>query len=234
MIEGIKWNTVKTPEENEKFEQIVSDAIHRIEQGGYTLGEGKTAKVCVLENYPEVCLKMVSEKHISKNRVHKEMEFLDMAVNRGLPVPKPICAIETEGGKDYLFMETVEGFSLKDLVETDLIEKLPREFDFKAFFAELDAIVAKMHGEKIFHRDMHKGNVMVDKKGKPSIIDFGDAVFNHLSSEDPYRETNVKGELTVYPSDEVNVSQAYRQVGIYLKDSGFFESQKGVKSKNEV
>ncbi len=227
MFEKINWSEIKTLEKKEKFEQIIWDAIKRIECGGYNIGEGKTAKVCMLEEYPEACLKTISEKTISKNRSHKEMEFLDLASHHNLPVPKPICSVETDDGKDYLFMETINGFSLEDLVNMDLFGDLPETFDFKKFFSELRVIVERMHEQRIYHRDLHWGNVLVDKEGKPIIIDFGDATVNHLSSEDPYREINAKGEMTLYQSDENRIAQVYKQVGTYLREKGFFEVKKG-------
>ncbi len=231
MSEAIKWNGIETPEEKEMLERIVWSAIEEIERSGYSIGEGKTANVCLLKGYPEICLKIISRKNISKNSAHTEMEFLDLASNHNLPVPKPVCSVETKEGKDYLFMET-KGISLKDLVEKDLFGELPEEFDFKNFFTELRVAVGKMHEERIYHRDLHWGNVLIDKNGRPSIIDFGDAIVSQLLSENPYREINAKGELTLFQPDEDGVAQSYRHVGSYLKEKGFFEGNK--RRENEI
>ncbi len=216
MNEKINWTAENTAEKMQMYEQLVFEEIERLGKNGYAIGDGKTAEVLILKEQSGVCLKAIGKKDKCLNRANMEMEFLDKMAELGFPVPKAICALETEEGKDYLFMERVEGFSVNDFVTKNLFSELPPNFDFMKFFKELRDIAAKMHEKKIFHRDLRGGNIMIDKSGKPVIIDFGDAVVNHLSSEDPYRIINQKGESIFYTSDEDNITETLKEVRSYL------------------
>lgn len=207
------------------FDRTFFDSVERLETEGRTIGSGKTANVIVLEDHPGVCLKVVHDKTISKNRANEEVAFLDRANKLGIRVPKPLCSLQTEGN-DFILMETIEGSSIRDIIEQDLFEHLPDGFDIKGFFDQLRTEVKKMNKAKIHHRDLHEGNIMVDKDGNPVIIDFGDAKIEYIAGEDPYREIDSKGELVLFPKDEIKVMEVYRQLGTYLRDKGFFRNKK--------
>jgi serine/threonine protein kinase len=221
-INKIKYPEVST--ENNEHE-IVSKYIEDLEANGIQIGEGRTAKILVIREGSKTCLKVISEKEISCNSVEEEMRFSDLLSSKGFKVPRPVCAINSDKN-DYFFMEAIQGFSLRDLIEKDLISELPQNFDFKKFFASLRLMIEGMHDEKIYHRDLHDGNVMIDKEGEPVVIDFGDAIELKLSSEDPYRQVDVKNEATIYTDDIVNISRSYAKVGGYLKEKNYFKNLK--------
>lgn len=225
MKERIKWSEVAKSEGQKSIETVITAAIEKMEKEGQILGEGRTSTVTFNKDRPSLCLKELSNKNISGNRTNEEMRLLDLACKKKFPVPRPFCSLENNAGNDHLFMETINGFSLEDLVKKDLYDELPESFDFKKFFDKLRQVVKDMHSAKIYHRDLHYGNVMVDKNGEPVIIDFGDAIEHHFSSEDPYRYINSKGELIILPEDEIKVSESYRIVGLYLKKEGYFKGK---------
>lgn len=224
-MEKLRWSEKKFEVPREQFQEIVADSIKQVEAEGIDMGKGRTAKVMRLPGYPDVCMKRITDRRISKNRAHKEMEFLDTMCGRRFSVPQPVCSIE-DNEIDYLFMKTIRGFSVESLIKDDRVKELSDQFDFKKFFTEVRAAVEQMHELRIFHRDLHWGNIMIDNLGKPVIIDFGDAAYNYISSESPYRDTNPKGELVIYSTDEDSVSKVYKQLGAYLREKGFFATAK--------
>ena len=222
-IEEIKYPNTEISD-REYCEKIIIKTLEKLENNGISIGEGKTAKVSISELDSNFCVKMVFNKEISTNDVNKEMDFLEQLSERGIPVPKPICSVKTENN-DYIFMETIKGVTLEDLdndVSGDLIEKLPEKFDFKKFFNRIREIVSDLHSLGYYHRDLHAGNIMINSDGEPVIIDFGDAYKAELSSEDPYRFINAKGEQMIFPDDELKINENYRKVGGYLKKFGWF------------
>ncbi len=210
------------------MENAIESYIAEYKEDGAEIGKGRTAKVLTLEEDRAICMKAVFNKEISLNDSYKEMDFLDELSKKGYPVPKPLSVFKT-GGEDYFFMETVasekspDGLSLADLVDKNQIDKLPVNFDFKVFFEELDKIVDSMNkNEKIYHRDLHLGNIMINSEGLPSIIDFGDAE-RVFGGEDPFRKIDGAGRLKIIHKDSDKVKKAYREVGSYLKLHNWFK-----------
>lgn len=205
----------------EECKKTAIDTIKKYEENGQSIGKGKTAEIFVSPRNDKFCMKAVCDKGISCNNTEIEMNFLEILADSDI-APKPICAIKTSQ-KDYLFMETIHGISIKDLIEKDLVEDLPPKFDFKNFFETLKQQISLMHKKNIYHRDLHTGNIMINSDGSPVIIDFGDALLQKLGEDDPYRDENGKGELIVYPNDKNSIGENYRKMGEYLKSKGYFD-----------
>ena len=77
-------------------------------------------------------------------------------------------------GTAYIVMEYVEGQALSELLK---VEKTLDEPRLKALLNPLLAALAEMHTheEKILHRDIKPGNIMLRDDGTPVLIDFGSA-----------------------------------------------------------
>ncbi len=73
-------------------------------------------------------------------------------------------------------MERIDGVSLQNVLSGKA--PLPANFDVQNFFRILSETVHELNSSGIFHRDLfdNPGNVMIDKDGKPCIIDFGSSV----------------------------------------------------------
>ncbi len=225
--EQIKFPSVEI-REKKYCEKIVAESIKEVEKEGINIGSGKAANVLTLKD-EDICMKAIHNKTISSNGVEKEMSFNDMLFKKGIHVPAPVCAVITNG-KDYFFMEKKGyGVSVDDLLKDDSggkVEELPPNFDFKKFFETLRREVKKMHDEKVYHRDLHAGNILIDENGEPVIIDFGDAAYLHLSGEDPYRRVGAAGaEETMYPNDDTKVDSLYVELGKHLRKYGFFNKK---------
>lgn len=184
------------------------------------LGDGQTAEVHSLESNENLCCKIINiaegTDEVPFNSPAQEMHFLstlsDLTVAR---VPKPHCAVSCDSqeirdvldfkyGMKLLFMEKLNAVSVRDVIQKR--EQMPISFDYHSFFNKLGKFLEEMHYLKVFHRDLHDGNIMIDREtGEPYVIDFGSAV-RHYGDESPYVDRSVLGDIR-YVSDEVNLSR---------------------------
>lgn len=190
------------------IEEEVSARLEDIKAGNCFIGEGKTATVYICEKDPWSCYKIISTSYYPRLKVDQEMKFMDEAIKLGIRVPLPIFST-IDGNMEALAMERVNGQSIKEIIEDDL--GLPENFDLDNFFTELNDFLRILHTNRIYHRDLHEGNVMIDDKGKPWIIDFGDAS-RSFSEEEAYVSHSVsprtkKMENIRYTSDENNLAK---------------------------
>ncbi len=204
----------------ENFVDIEKDVLARIEEikkGECIIGKGKTAEVFVCEKDPWLCFKIISTSYYPRLNVDQEMKFMDRAIQLGIRTPKPLFCMN-HGGMEVLAMERVNGYTVKEIIEGNL--DLPSDFDLEIFFQELSKFIEKMHNNRIYHRDFHEGNVMIDKNGKPWIIDFGDARFA-FSEEEAYSSSFVnpntrKMETMKYTSDNNNLAAMWYSLRKYV------------------
>ncbi len=79
----------------------------------------------------------------------------------------------TENGTAYMVMSYVEGSDFQTIIDTAPERLTP---DYVMMFAHgLLSAVATVHAANILHRDIKPGNILVDRDGKPVLIDFGAA-----------------------------------------------------------
>lgn len=108
-------------------------------------------------------------------RAAGELDFLIRASKAGIAVPEPVGVIE-EGGFIYrtwlILREIPKAQSLAELgkADSELIDK---------FIDEAATLISKLIKAKIFHVDLHPGNVLVDSSSKVLLLDFDKAtIFN--------------------------------------------------------
>jgi serine/threonine protein kinase len=193
------------------------------------LGEGQTAEVHALESDEDLCCKIINiaegTAEVPFNPPALEMRFL--AKLTGLTdarVPKPHCAVSCDSqvirealdfkfGMKLLFMEKLNAVSVRDVLRKR--EKMPAGFDYPTFFSKLSAFLEKMHDLRVYHRDLHDGNIMIDREtGEPYVIDFGSAA-ESFGDDNPYVDRGV-GEDIRYVSDEVNLGRVAKLVREFL------------------
>ena len=214
------------------FNKIIDATLSDLEKKCINIGDGKTAEVKIFEEKNSICLKMVDGVKTKKNNVflkntvNDEIEFLDklsdtkflnsIGITKKI-VPKPMFSRQdTRYGA--LFEEKIKGMTLEDLIKDDLFDKLPKNFDWNVYFSKLEDIVAKLNKAKIFHRDLHEGNIFIDETGEPILVDFGDAYESFLTDEDPYREETPDGIPVIYTPDAQNIKEIKEKIFEIIKN----------------
>ncbi len=119
------------------------------------------------------------------NDIDTENNFQIRAQEAGVRTPLPLISLETDKGPVFI-MERIDGYSMKDICKKP--ELISKNFNRDIFFKSLEKQVSLMHRSGIYHRDLHWGNVMIDEKGLPVIIDFGTAT-NGSGSDFTYEES---------------------------------------------
>ncbi len=191
----------------EKMRQIAKEAINKKWE---EIGRGYTAQVFVSKVDDKYCFKIITnpEEYQKGNDVKREVEFLDKVENLDLEesvrVPEPCYYFMSQESHLYV-MEKLEAVSLDEVLTSK--KDLPDKFDFDSFFKDLGNFVEKMNENRIYHRDLHEGNIMIDQEtGKPRVIDFGKSKMNE-SQEEAFKDKDPRGKETVYLPDQEKIKE---------------------------
>lgn len=172
-----KIEQVKRLLDTKEAENIV-ECILKVELSATPIGEGANAFIYIPEDesLQSVCLKKIKEKpEMVFNEIDQECEMQKNLKEIGVRTPLTLLSFTTKEKEDYLVMEKINGYSIKDIMKDSSL--LPEKFDYNTFCKSLDEQIETMHNKGgIYHRDLHNGNVMIDEEGLPVIIDYGTAV----------------------------------------------------------
>ncbi len=81
----------------------------------------------------------------------------------------PIYEIGSEGGMYFFVMEYVEGETLDAYVR----KRRPSKTKLLRILREVAVAVHHAHMNGIIHRDLKPGNIIIDRRGRPRVMDFG-------------------------------------------------------------
>lgn len=219
-------------EENRAItEKILADQENEIESImddiGKRLGEGRTAKICFLNSKNKICLKIYKKpEQISEVDFYlppsQEQVFLNelQDIETRARVPKVYACFEANNGNSFLMMETLSAMSVDDVLQGR--EKLPVNFNLASFKKDLLDFVEYIHERGIYHRDMHEGNIMIDREtGQAYVIDFGAAIKFYGDPEPgergPYHVTK-DGQDKIMVSDGAMVSKVVKKISAKLTE----------------
>lgn len=183
----------------EEWKAAVLEDIHKIlKLRAVSIGFGKTAEVYERRfkdgSVSDYCIKVIynikEPEYAQHNDIKTEFSYLEKLANLevdGVRVSKPYAYVQNKGAH-ILVMEKFNAIALASIF--DGTQKIPQGFDPEMFFAKLERFVQKMHQLKIHHRDLHAGNIMIDRQTlMPLVIDLGKTK-EVFGSDDPYLELN--------------------------------------------
>ena len=104
----------------------------------------------------------------SRVRAFAEYRLLTRLIERGLPVPRPIGARYQRAGLRYrcdLITERVEGAAALSA------ELAARTLSDEAWHS-IGAAIARLHRAGVDHADLNAHNILIDRRGAVSVIDF--------------------------------------------------------------
>jgi serine/threonine protein kinase len=183
----------------EEWKAAVLEDIRKIlKLRAVSIGFGKTAEVYERRfkdgSTSDYCIKVIyntkEPEYAQHNDIKTEFSHLDKLTKLevdGVRISKPYAYIQNKGAH-ILVMEKFNAITLASIFEG--INKIPEGFNPEIFFAKLERFVQKMHALHFHHRDLHAGNIMIDRQTlMPLVIDLGKTK-EVFGSDDPYLELN--------------------------------------------
>ncbi len=213
LYEVVAEDVERDAERNKQLHELVA----YVSEFGVELGSGKLGTVRAHEGSPEftgTCVKMIPDVHSEHtvNDIEAEFNYQQKVHDLGVRVPLPFLAAEAADGRAFLAMETINGCSWDDVVVRGV--QLPAKYDHERYWKKAKEMFERMHAEGYHHRDVWRGNLMVEEAtGDPVIIDFGNATYA-FGDEDPYNQPDtLRGEMNHFRDD----LQSLRQLRIDIE-----------------
>jgi len=198
------------PKEGDWLHSSRYQLISRLGKGG--MGEVWLANDTLLER--KIALKLLP---VSMRRDQVAMENLQRETARGQLLAHPnvvrVHDLHEDAGVTFLTMEFVDGVTLWDLRKNQPQQVIAWSV-LAPWAAQLCEVLAYAHGENVIHRDLKPANIMVDRKGRIKLADFGIAAtlsetMNHATQHMShagtlnYMSPQQLDGLLPHPSDDI-------------------------------
>jgi parallel beta-helix repeat protein len=137
----------------------------------------------VLKLAPEIGSAGQEAAQAGRERLEREAAILAGLDHPGIARLMSLSEIDDQY---VLVLKHVSGRSLEEILETS--SRPVAEGELRGFLANLADALAYLHGKSVLHRDLKPENVIVDSKGRPIIVDFGNARDPRRGGEGPWTD----------------------------------------------
>lgn len=105
---------------------------------------------------------------LTRTRPWREWRLLDSLYKEGLPVPEPVAAQVTRGGRfyrgDLITRRIPDSRSLAALLADTAIGHIP--------WVAIGACVRRLHNADVYHADLNAHNILINDRNEVFLIDF--------------------------------------------------------------
>jgi len=138
--------------------------------------------VVIKECFPEAfCFRFGTQVSVNAPRLEAQYKMtVEMFMREARSIaklrhPNVVTAHQVfeENGTAYMVLDLIEGRDLADIIESDEEDLSPRQVH-EILVKVLDAM-SVVHGNDLLHRDISPDNILLDRWGSPTLIDFGAA-----------------------------------------------------------
>lgn len=153
-------------------------------------GRGRSVRVEAAQGGPPVVVKRFHGPHVlarwgDRRRARHEHELLRHLARAGVSVPEPLALRERDGGWEVVMALVPEAVTLYDA----MTGATPWPVVPERVAAPLGRLLAGLHAAGVDHSDLHANNVLLDRAGRPWMVDFHAAERRaHLGTRERLRD----------------------------------------------
>lgn len=125
----------------------------------------------------QVAIKVLPPKKMNPKSIERFMREAKTAARLDSPYIVKIHDIGQVDDIHFIVMEYVEGSSLSDMIEYEVVPSVEQLKRRLKIFRQVMEAVRYAHDNGVIHRDLKPDNIMVSKAGQVKVMDFGLAFF---------------------------------------------------------
>lgn len=137
------------------------------------LDEWEPSEVFEIDDQGQTKVLKILKKKLLQPLFEREVATLQNLNHPGIPQVEPdgYFSLEIDGRELYcLVMESIEGINLDDWLQTHGPIDQTQALDW---IKQLVELLAQLHQEELFHRDIKLSNIMLRPTGQLALVDFG-------------------------------------------------------------